>query len=83
MIATVKKSTPLFCQGQQVRFIGGAGIVKSFFPNAGSWFYQVEMEMGPVPAMGRIGYETTVLLSEVDMTDETNCPLGNWAIAGM
>lgn len=68
MVATVKTSAPQFRQGQCVRFIGGAGTVRSFRPDSGSWTYQVEMEMGPEPAIGRIGYETTVVLAEADMT---------------
>jgi hypothetical protein len=68
MVATAKKLAPQFRQGQQVRFIGGAGTIKSLRPDAGSWTYQVEMEMGPEPEMGRIGYETTIVLAEADMT---------------
>lgn len=68
MVATVKQTKPEFYTGQRVRFIGGAGIVKQLRPDAGNWTYQVEMEMGPEPEMGRIGYETTIVLSEADMT---------------
>jgi len=81
MFTMAKKSTPQFCKGQQVRFVGGAGTIKSFQPDSGSWSYQVEMEMGPEPDMGRIGYETTVVLYESDMTIADHAWLQNWAIA--
>lgn len=54
-------------KGQKVNFIGGTGTIKSYFPDAGSWSYLVEMEMGPEPDMGRIGYETAILLSHSDL----------------
>lgn len=50
-----------------VQFIGGQGKVKSYRPESGSWQYLVEMEMGPEPDMGRIGYETTIVLLESDL----------------
>lgn len=68
MVATVKQTKPRFHPGQRVRFIGGVGIIQQLRPDAGNWTYQVEMEMGPEPEMGRIGYETTVVLAEADMT---------------
>lgn len=61
-------SVPKFNHNQPVRFIGGEGTVKHFRPDAGSWLYTVQMEMGPEPEMGRIGYETTVVLSETDLS---------------
>jgi 23S rRNA U2552 (ribose-2'-O)-methylase RlmE/FtsJ len=60
-------SKPKFSQDQSVRFIGGKGKVKGLNSEPGGWLYMVEMEMGPEPEMGRIGYETTVVLSEVDL----------------
>lgn len=67
MITTVKKFAPQFREGQQVRFIGGVGTIRSLRPAADSWMYQVEMEMGPEPDTGRIGYETTIVLAEIDV----------------
>lgn len=67
MVVTAKKLAPQFRQGQRVQFIGGAGTIRSLRPDSGSWTYQVEMEMGPEPAMGRIGFETTIVLSEADL----------------
>lgn len=61
------KNVPRFNCEQTVRFIGGQGRVKSYRPESGSWQYTVEMEMGPEPDMGRIGYETTIMLLESDL----------------
>ncbi|CAD5965227.1 hypothetical protein PCC9214_03448 [Planktothrix tepida] len=58
---------PKFCKNQQVFFIGGSGIIKNYFLSSGRWVYLVEMELGPVPDMGRIGFETTILLSQTDL----------------
>ncbi len=66
------KATPRFCKDQIVWFVGGTGRVKSYQPDADSWFYSVEMEMGPEPDMGRIGFETTILLHETDITGVMN-----------
>jgi len=81
MATTAHKTAPRFYQGQQVHFIGGSGKVKSLRPDAGGWLYQVEMEMGPLPTMGRIGYETTVVLSEVDMAGADDRLMDRWAVA--
>lgn len=56
-----------FHEGQAVCFLGGAGIVQSRQFESGSWHYQVQMEMGPEPEMGRVGYETTIWLFEADL----------------
>ncbi len=72
-------SVPKFSQNQFVRFIGGEGKVKHFRPTAGSWLYTVEMEMGPEPEMGRVGYETMIVLPETDLAapeSELGCPVG-------
>lgn len=58
---------PRFRKGQTVSFIGGSGTIKSYYPEAGNWFYRVEMQMEPEPMMGRIGAETTILLSQSDL----------------
>ncbi len=59
--------SPIFQQAQRVSFLGGEGIVKSFKPENGTWTYMVEMALGRVPAFGRIGAETMVLLDEADL----------------
>lgn len=60
-------SIPKFFKGQTVGFIGGVGTVVSCHPNSGSWSYIVEMQMAPDTKIGRIGYETTILLFETDI----------------
>lgn len=58
---------PRFRAGQSVSFMGGEGVIQSYKVEAGSWAYQIEMAMGLEPACGRVGYETTVVLAEVDL----------------
>ncbi|MBW4564006.1 MAG: hypothetical protein KME32_23275 [Mojavia pulchra JT2-VF2] len=58
---------PKFSEGQIVGFIGGKGIIKNYRPELDSWIYLVEMPMGSEPEMGRVGYETMIWLSEVDI----------------
>nr|WP_322708645.1 hypothetical protein [Nostoc sp. ChiSLP03a]MDZ8209745.1 hypothetical protein [Nostoc sp. ChiSLP03a] len=60
-------SVPKFHSGQKVEFIGGEGIIKNYRPQSGSWVYLLEMPMGLEPEMGRVGYETMIWLSEVDI----------------
>lgn len=64
-----KKSigTPNFHCEQRVQFLGGAGIVRSYKPEADSWSYLVEMELGPEPDFGRIGAEAMVIIPEADL----------------
>lgn len=62
-----QQSLPKFSRGRAVRFIGGSGIIKNYKPNTGTWSYMVEMDMGVPPEMGRIGFETTILLDEADI----------------
>lgn len=66
MTATLTKR-PLFRLMQQVSFVGGEGIVRSYKPNAGTWAYFVEMPLGLEPVFGRVGAETMVLLTEADL----------------
>lgn len=61
------RSMPKFSPDQPVRFIGGEGKVREFRAEAGNWSYLIEMELGEEPEIGRIGYETMVLLSETDL----------------
>ncbi|MBW4620107.1 MAG: hypothetical protein KME17_12220 [Cyanosarcina radialis HA8281-LM2] len=58
---------PQFRPQETVSFIGGTGVVKDYRANSGSWTYLIEMEMGPRPQMGRVGYETTIWLAEADL----------------
>lgn len=60
-------TAPRFKENQRVKFVGGMGIIKTCRSEANCWTYFVEMDMGPIPDMGRIGYETTVVLSEDDI----------------
>lgn len=66
-LSSPASSCPRYQPNQIVHFIGGKGKVKSFFQDAGSWIYAIEMEMGQMPEMGRIGFETTILLTESDL----------------
>lgn len=58
---------PMFFRDQQVLFTGGSGTIKNCFLDSGAWLYQVEMELGPEPEMGRIGAETTILLHQAEI----------------
>ncbi|MBV9386137.1 MAG: hypothetical protein JOZ78_06890 [Chroococcidiopsidaceae cyanobacterium CP_BM_ER_R8_30] len=70
-MAAIITKVPQFRRGEKVRFVGGFCTIKSYQLEADSWIYAVEMAMGPEPTMGRIGYETTVLLDETDLTLQT------------
>ncbi|MCU0568511.1 MAG: hypothetical protein MUF49_18185 [Oculatellaceae cyanobacterium Prado106] len=50
-----------------MQFLGGSGVIKRCKPEAGIWTYVVEMEMGQAPETGRIGSETSILLTESDL----------------
>lgn len=69
MISLSTIALPKFNLNQIVRFIGGEGRVRSHHPDSGSWSYLIEMAMGPEPEVGRIGYETMVLLAENDLCE--------------
>lgn len=61
---------PRFNRNQLVQFSGGVGTVKSYQPNSNNtWIYAIEMEMGPEPDFGRVGFETTILLHETEIHD--------------
>jgi hypothetical protein len=64
-----KQSQPKYRKNQKVSFIGGMGKVLNYHQDSGIWTYFVEMEMGPLPEMGRVGPETTVLLYETEIED--------------
>jgi hypothetical protein len=59
-----------FSYNQQVYFIGGIGIVKDYYFDAGKWIYTVEMPLGPEPEMGRIGPEAQIILEETEIQAE-------------
>lgn len=59
---------PKFSKEERVHFLGGMGTVRNYYPEPGAWVYLVEMDMGPEPEMGRVGYETTILLSEPELS---------------
>lgn len=58
---------PRYAKNQIVSFLGGMGRIVNYHPDANSWRYAVEMELGPEPDFGRIGYETTILLNESEI----------------
>lgn len=66
MKASISK-TGQFHRGQTVCFVGGKGTIRSSKLESGNWTHLVEMEMGPEPEVGRIGYETTIWLFESDL----------------
>jgi len=61
-------SIPRFQEGEAVRFLGGQGKIQRYKPEAGTWSYWIEMSMGLEPEFGRVGYETTVVLLEADLS---------------
>lgn len=67
MIATSSNRVNRFHREQQVRFIGGEGVVRNVKFESGSWKYLIEMPLGVEPKFGRIGAETMVLLSETEL----------------
>jgi hypothetical protein len=58
---------PKFHSEQKVRFVGGEGIVRNYRAELGGPTYFIEMALGKEPDFGRIGAETTILLSEADL----------------
>ncbi len=73
--AVINLARPKFCKGQKVEFLGGLGTIIQCCRNSGHWSYLVEMEMGSEPDMGRIGYETTILLFETNIILLADHPL--------
>lgn len=67
MMATYSHKVNRFHHEQQVRFIGGEGVVRNVKFESGSWKYLIEMPLGVEPNFGRIGAETMVLLSETEL----------------
>jgi hypothetical protein len=49
------------------RCIGGLGNIIQCHPNSGHWSYLIQMEIGSEPEMGRIGYETTIILFDTSI----------------
>ncbi|MBD2611872.1 hypothetical protein H6G94_11385 [Nostoc punctiforme FACHB-252] len=58
---------PKFSNGDLVSFMGGEGIINNYRFESGSWKYLVKMPMEPEPKISRVGYETMIWLSEVDI----------------
>lgn len=58
---------PSFHCAQRVRFVGGEGVVRSQRFEEETWIYLVEMALGPEPNFGRVGAETTLVLTEADL----------------
>lgn len=56
-----------FNQKQMVSFAGGIGKIISYQPVSNTWTYAVQMDMGPEPPFGRIGFETTIILEETEL----------------
>jgi hypothetical protein len=83
---------PRFSRNQTVQFSGGVGTIKSYQPNSNNtWTYAIEMELGPEPIFGRVGFETTILLLETEIheysgshVDEVQSSgfsgIGNWEL---
>lgn len=67
-MALMTLAKPRFGKDQRVGFVGGAGTVKNYQLEAGTWAYLIEMDMGPEPEMGRVGSETRILLLESDLS---------------
>jgi hypothetical protein len=64
---------PRFSRNQKVHFRGGIGMIKSYQPSSNnSWTYAIEMELGPEPDFGRVGFETTILLHETEIQGHSN-----------
>lgn len=66
-MSTSITNAPKFRKDQAVEFMGGTGKIKHYYFELGEWIYLVEMKLGSKPDFGRIGYETTVILPEIDM----------------
>jgi hypothetical protein len=61
------ESNRRFNKKETVCFVGGKGKIISYKPVSNSWTYAVQMDMGPEPAFGRIGFETTIILDETEL----------------
>lgn len=67
MLANSIAILPRFDKNQLVSFTGGIGRIRNYHLELGAWMYLVEMELGPEPETGRIGYETMILLPEIEL----------------
>ncbi len=63
---------PKFSQYQQVHFLGGNGTILFWQPNAGDWLYGVEMPITTESDMDRVGYETVILVPEIELYPVNN-----------
>lgn len=66
----ILERVPSYQQKQLVHFLGGSGRIKDCSPLWGTWLYSIEMEFGPEPDCGRLGSETTILLTEPEIRGE-------------
>ncbi len=66
-MALMTLAKPRYGKEQRVGFVGGAGTIKNYQPETGTWAYLIEMDMGSEPSMGRVGSETRILLLESDI----------------
>ncbi|MBE9053165.1 hypothetical protein IQ243_22620 [Nostocales cyanobacterium LEGE 11386] len=67
-MTTTVLGVPKFSKGQEVKFVGGVGIIKNYRPESDYWVYLVAMPMKLEPEIVRIGYETMIWLSEADIS---------------
>jgi hypothetical protein len=74
-------SGPRFRRKQSVCFSGGEGTVQSYKSEAGTWVYQIEMALGLEPDFGRVGYETTIVLTEAELEPKGTIGFNHLAIA--
>ena len=63
---------PKFSQYQQVHFLGGNGTILFCQPDAGDWLYGVEMPITTESDMDRVGYETVILVPEIELYPVNN-----------
>ena len=63
-------NAPKFREQQQVCFAGGQGTILSLQADGIDWLYSVEMPLGAEAEMGRIGYETIILMPETELNSD-------------
>ncbi len=68
----LKSTPPKFRQAQEVNFLGGNGTIIFCQPDAGNWLYGVEMPVTIEPELGRVGYETVILVPEFELYPVSN-----------
>ncbi len=68
----LSSTTPKFSQHQQVQFLGGNGTIVFCQPDAGKWLYGVEMPVTTESDMDRVGYETVIVVPEIELYPVNN-----------